>query len=151
MKDNSDAVIFTIRGPGHYGMEEKLKDSNFDIETLFIGEETFRDNFVTQQLIRVYDSNNVYLTDERRSLYILQSIPQEMLRQYFKSQGENLMSATRISKQIVDNMGFSDFETLALILRNMLDGKELNPSVLIQSLGETVYNWAKSYGFVKDN
>lgn len=96
LKENPDCLIFTIRGLGHLGLEEKLTHRGIMSNFIIIGDGKLEDNLTNQHLLRVYYNLGVK-TDKIENRLFLTAFIQENLWNYFRSI-ENLPSRISILK-----------------------------------------------------
>lgn len=142
-----DAIIFTIRGIGHYGIGEKLHFLKFNVREVIIGEGNFTDNFAFGQYLQVIKTNGVKLSEAEERNLILKNFVQEYLRIYYYKKIDDLTKATYISKKIVDKIAIKDLISISFLIRKGFAKGELKTSDDIYNL---VYNWLRKKGYIKD-
>ncbi len=105
---NPDAVIFTLRGLGHFGIEEEVDIPGFSTETMIIGEGDFQDLFIPDQLLQVLKRNNVVVTPEYTRSFYLKAFPAECLRSYYQKRlnfsiSEATVKANKTAKGLTED------------------------------------------------
>ncbi|MGE4357663.1 MAG: hypothetical protein AB7E08_03815 [Candidatus Omnitrophota bacterium] len=139
-QNNPSSIIFTLRGIGHYGLEEKLELEDFSIETYIITERGFAESLVSDQLAQVMVSNGVELSKEEENLLYLRSFPEECLRTYFQKKIEDLTIATSRAKKIVEKLSQKEIKKLS---RDIAYAFAKGKIVRSEDVWEYVYNWFK--------
>ncbi|MCM8798732.1 MAG: hypothetical protein NC821_04645 [Candidatus Omnitrophica bacterium] len=142
-EETPGAIIFTLRGIGHYGTEEPLDLAGFTIETLAIAEGDFEENLISDQMSQVMLSNGVYIPSEELNLLYLRSFPEECIRVYLQKEVEDLASATRMAKKIVDRINEEEIKRLSRDISYAFAKGKINNA---DQVWEYVFNWAKERG-----
>lgn len=140
-----NSIIFTIRGIGHYGLEEVLLIENLEIETLLLGEGTFEDNMLDSQIYYVFLTNGVVMKEDERRLMLLKTYLEDTLRAYFTREGLKIPEATRLVCKIVKHLKEEDILKFsqAIYFSVIKQPEKLN------DMWQFTYNWMKSQGFIK--
>ncbi|MDP8216685.1 MAG: hypothetical protein P9L98_05150 [Candidatus Kaelpia imicola] len=141
-----NSLIFTIRGIGHYGMDNDINLDNLAVETLVFGRGIFEDNLLHSQMYYILLSNDIVMKENDKKLAILKTYFEDTLRAYFVKKGLNIPEATqlvcKISKRLKEKnvLKFSQAIYYAVIKQ---------PEQLQEMWGFT-YNWFKNQGFIKE-
>ncbi|MCX5657840.1 MAG: hypothetical protein NTZ48_06425, partial [Candidatus Omnitrophica bacterium] len=142
-RDYPESVIFSLRGIGHYGLEEKLDLKGFSIETYVIAEGDFNENLVSDQMSQVMFSNGVNVAPKEDNLLYLRSFPEECIRSYLEKDVKSLTLSTRLAKKIIDRMTEGDIKRLSRdISFAFAKGKISKP----EDIWNYVYKWADIRG-----
>ncbi len=133
-----DALIFTLRGIGHYGMEENIETDDFSVETLVFAQGRFRSNLISSQVLHVLWANGVRVKESKERMMFLKSFVQESLRAYLKNKDMKISEATRKSVKMTKDLTEKDIiELSADISRATL----LRKFKKTENVWEFVYNW----------
>ena len=84
-EENPQNTIFTLRGLGHFGIDESVDLNKFDVEVAIIGEGSFYKLFVSDQLAQILKRNRVTISPELKESYYLRSFLIECLRNYYQN------------------------------------------------------------------
>jgi hypothetical protein len=142
-KENPKEIIFTLRGIGHLGTEEKLELKDFTIETMVIADGDFNDNLVSDQMSQVLLSNGVNIEPREERLLHLRSFPEECIRAYLQRTIEDLALATRMAKKVVDRMNEEEIKRLSRDISYAFAKGNISNA---DHLWDYVYTWAKDRG-----
>jgi hypothetical protein len=134
-------LIFTLRGLGHYGMEENVKVEGFTTETMILANGGFEQLLVPDQYIQILKRNQVYVDPHEERMYYLRAFPVECLRNYLhKKLNFSISEATVKANQVIKEMDEKDIERLALdISHGIAEGRLRNSDAVY----EFVYWWLK--------
>jgi hypothetical protein len=139
---NSNCIIFTLRGLGHYGMEENFKHDGYTTEVIIFGEGKFSKILVSDQLIQIYKRNGVFVSKGKEKLSYLKAFPQECVRSYLQKElGENLSLATYEAVELTKDLKEEEIKRLSLDLSHALYQGRLRSA---DKIYEFVYNWVKA-------
>ncbi len=142
-RDYPGSIIFSLRGIGHYGLEEKLDLEGFSIETYVIADGDFSENLVSDQMSQVMFSNGVNIAPYEESLHYLRSFPEECIRSYLEKDIKSLTLSTRLAKKIIYRMTEQNIKRLSRdISFAFAKGKISKP----EDIWSYVYNWADTRG-----
>jgi len=142
-KENPKDIIFTLRGIGHFGTEEKLELKDSTIETLVIADGDFNENLVSDQMSQVMLSNGVNIEPREERLLHLRSFPEECIRAYLQRTIEDLALATRLAKKVVDRMNEEEIKRLSRDISYAFAKGNISTS---DQVWDYVYSWAKDRG-----
>ncbi|MCM8783189.1 MAG: hypothetical protein NC818_00195 [Candidatus Omnitrophica bacterium] len=140
---NPQSIIFTLRGIGHYGLEEKLDLEDFTIETYVISERGFEESFISDQLCQVLDNNGVEISPEEERILILRSFPEEALRTYLNKEVEDLTVTTSLAKKIVGRLKEKEIKILSRDISYAFAKEKIKKP---DEVWEYVFNWSKARG-----
>ncbi|MDP8216307.1 MAG: cysteine peptidase family C39 domain-containing protein [Candidatus Kaelpia imicola] len=84
-EENPQSTIFTLRGLGHFGIDEKIDLTDFAVEVAIIGEGEFYRLLVPDQLIQILKRNEVTLSPKIEEQYYLRAFLTECLRNYYQN------------------------------------------------------------------
>ena len=145
---NPHTLIFTLRGLGHYGMEENIMVSGFTTETMILGEGEFKDLLVPDQYIQILNRNGVYVDPGEERISYLRAFPVECLRNYLQKRlNFSISEATIKANQVIKNLKEEEIERLALdISHGIAEGRLRNSDAVY----EFVYWWLKKKKLVLD-
>jgi len=145
---NPNSLIFTLRGLGHYGMEENVKVCGFTTETIILGEGRFQELLVPDQYIQILRRNQVEIDPSQEKIGYLRAFPVECLRNYLhKKLNFTISEATVKANQVVENLNEQDIQRLALdISHGIAEGRLRNSDAVY----EFVYWWLKKKKLVLD-
>ncbi len=145
---NPNSLIFTLRGLGHYGMEENVKVRGFTTETMILGNGRFQELLVPDQYIQILRRNQVEIDPDQERISYLRAFPVECLRNYLhKRLNFTISEATVKANQVVKNLNEQDIQRLALdINHGIAEGRLRNSDAVY----EFVYWWLKKKKLVLD-
>jgi len=139
-------VFFTIRGIGHYGLEERLSKRGIKADFITIGKGQLEDNLNYQQIYQVYSTLGINIPEQIKVDLILKAKVEEYLRLYFYTfEGLNLREATLKANKICKKISVSDINNISSLLsKNLstLKTKEGNEIYII------VYQFLLENGFI---
>ncbi|MDP8233518.1 MAG: hypothetical protein P9M06_01775 [Candidatus Saelkia tenebricola] len=101
---NPGSCIVTLRGLGHFGMEEDLVMPGFTTEVMIIGEESFSNLLVPDQFIQIAKRNEVILEPDIERISYLRAFIAECLRSYFQKRLNFKISEATVKANKVVNM-----------------------------------------------
>jgi len=81
LKQYPDALIFTIRGMGHLGLEEKLAYNGVDVKFSLIGDGILEHNLINQQILDIYYSLGIDVFPEEE--FLSKIVPEKLYRDYY--------------------------------------------------------------------
>lgn len=145
---NSNSLIVTLRGLGHFGMEEDLRVSGFSVESLIIGEDGFLNLLVPDQLLQILKRNRVRVDRKTERMFYLRAFPVECVRSYLqKKRNLKISQATLQANRILANLQEEDVRRLSLDLSHMIAEGRLRST---DKIYEYVFLWAKRKGWVEE-
>jgi len=147
MSKYPNALIFVLRGIGHYGMEEDINTSDFSVQTYVFCDGKFNDNLVGSQLLHVLWSNGVRVEEDEEKMMFFKSFPQEAIRAHLKNKGMSISKATRISSDIVKNLNEKDIISLSADMRRATLLGKLKKT---EDVWEFIYNWMENKGKIEE-
>jgi len=130
-----DYKIFTIRGIGHFGLEEKLAQEGINIKFILLGDGLLEENLINQQVLQVDFNHHVHLPEENIFRMLLESEIEELLRVYFYKKTKNALLATQ---QVRDVLGLMTNEDIFRIFTKVKEKVDRNFSS--GELPELIYN-----------
>jgi hypothetical protein len=137
IKTHSDYAIFTIRGIGHFGLEEKLAKRGVKVQFILLGNELLEENLINQQIMQVYFNHHISLSQDNIFRMILEAQVEEILRLYFYKDTKNTLIATQKARELLTLL---DNEALFKIFTGIRDVLEKNPKYPEDKIPELVYN-----------
>jgi len=141
MKKYPDTLIFTLRGIGHYGMEESISIDNFSVGTYVFAEGMFFDNLISSQDLYVLWSNGVNVNTYRQEIMLLKSFIQEAIRSHLKDKGMGIAGATRVSVDMTKNLDKEDIMKLSAQMQKATLLRRLKKS---EDIWKFIYNWVNN-------
>lgn len=134
------ALIFTLRGIGHYGMEENIETDDFSVETYIFAKGKFRENLVSSQYLHVLWTNGVMVEEDKENKMFLKSFPQEALRIYLKNRGIKISKATRIAVNLTESLSMKEILKLSSAIRKRAIWRKFENA---NDIWKFVYKWMK--------
>jgi|GEM_PF-1714832 len=139
-QENPGSIIFTLRGIGHYGLEERLLLEGFSMVTYVISEGGFEESLISDQFCQILINNGVEVSPQEERILLLRSFPEEALRTYLQKYIEDLTLATSLAKRIVKRMSEKEIKILARDISYAFAKGKIKKT---EDVWEYVFNWAK--------
>lgn len=145
--NNPDNIYFTLRGIGHYGLEESFIREGIDVEFIVIGKGRLENNLINQQVYQIYSTFGVAMSSDEKVELFLPAQVQECIRGYFYDVKKmSTLESTLKTNDIMEKLDYEDiFKISKAIEENFKNGnlKEF------EDVYEFVYDWCKNKGFVE--
>jgi hypothetical protein len=121
IKTYPDYTIFTVRGIGHFGLEEKLAKNGVNVQFILLGDGQLEENLINQQIMQVYFNHHIKLSKENIFRMILESQIEELLRLYFYRKGQVTSTATKACKTLLRSLRNEDIFEIFREVKEKID------------------------------
>ncbi|MDP8252828.1 MAG: hypothetical protein P9X27_00290 [Candidatus Kaelpia aquatica] len=140
-EENPQNTIFTLRGLGHFGMDEKIDLTDFAVEVAVIGEGEFCKLLVPDQLVQILKRNGVRLGPKTREQYYLRAFLAECIRNYYQNElNFKILTATLKANRDLSLLLDAAIYRLARDVEHAIAEGRLRTT---ESLYRYVYTWVK--------
>ncbi len=140
-EENPQAMVFTLRGLGHFGIDDKIDLTNFAVEVVILGEGEFYQLFVPDQLVQILKRNEVTLDPKTEEQYYLRAFLTECLRNYYQNRlSFKILTATLKANRDLSLLLDTDIHRLARDIEHALAEGRLRTT---ESLYDYVYTWVE--------
>lgn len=130
-------AVFTIRGIGHFGMEEKLAEKGIKTQFILLGKGLLEENLINQQIMQVYFSHHITLSKDNIFRMILEAQIEELLRVYFYNNvTKDALTATQKVRKILAAL---DNETIFKIFAEVKNIMDDNPQYSQDKVPELIW------------
>lgn len=141
-------IYLTIRGIGHYGLEEVLAKKGIDVTFIAMGNNITRleRNLVNQQVFQVYASLGIKMTPGDKKDFFKFALMQELLRAYFIEEKEfTTLDATLRAKEIVNEVSYEDVIKVSKAIKKNFKTSSISG---FEDIYGFVYKWLQKKEFI---
>ncbi|MDP8234277.1 MAG: hypothetical protein P9M06_05700 [Candidatus Saelkia tenebricola] len=151
MAENPNTLIFTIRGLAHYGVEEKIKNPNWRVESIIVSDGKIYETFSRGTWIQTLWMNGIKFSSEFETLEIAKVFIQDIITFTLQEEKKlNLISARRISYMAVNRMEGKDIKEIFQLLKMYKGLGIFRDSRDLDIVKKIVYDWCVSSGFLEE-
>jgi len=140
VSDHPNSMIFTIRGIGHVGLEEKLIKAGIDSSFVVLGKGVLREVITNGEYVQIANSIGVSIDENK---YYLYSLVQEYLRNYICNfRKVNSRNATVEANRLIRLLKPDDIYELSKALSEKF--RSSDKKLVKDNIFEFIYNWVQN-------
>ncbi len=143
-----EAIIFTIRGIGHYGFDKFITVNGERVQVLAYGNNEFFTNFALQQFVYLLKRNNVKIEQSTENLFLLKTLPQEILRVYLDEHCDDINFITKLTWEIVSRLDIQALYIYSKALKEFYIEQYKNMS--LYKTGKFTFEWMREHEYIKE-